>query len=32
MSENKKRKINKNTMLKLMMELKQINVFYVTAH
>lgn len=30
-SENKK-KINKNTMLKLMMELKQINVFYVTAH
>lgn len=31
-SENKKRKINKNTMLKLMMELKQINVFYVTAH
>lgn len=30
-SENKK-KINKNTMLKLMMELKQIDVFYVTAH
>lgn len=30
-SENKE-KINKNTMLKLMMELKQIDVFYVTAH
>lgn len=31
-AENKKKKINKNTMFKLMMELKQINVFYVTAH
>lgn len=31
-AENKKKKINKNTMFKLMMELKQINVFNVTAH